>query len=112
MNDELTKELLSILRAMKDGAPQAWQSLVEQRSTYCLTMGWACLVIALGGIAAGWAGVRLFQRGLREENENRQVAGALCFVIFLISFTISFIEGAKCFAEGLAPLGRVLEAIR
>lgn len=112
MNEELTKELLSILRAMKDGAPQAWQSLVEQRSTYCLTMGWACLVIALGGIAAGWAGVSLFRRGLREEKEDPQIAGAAFFLIFLVSFTISFIQGAEFFAEGLAPLGRVLEAIR
>lgn len=34
MNEELQRELLSILRTMKDGSPAVWHELVAQRSGY------------------------------------------------------------------------------
>lgn len=127
MNEELQKELLSILRAMKDGAPHAWQTLVEQRSTYCLTLGIVCLLIAAAGVFAVLRGLRMCRKAAEVPTEYinyssikemttaatfQMISGIVIGVAGLISVGIGAGEGINNLAEGLAPLGRVLEALR
>jgi hypothetical protein len=127
VNEELQKELLSILRAMKDGAPVAWQELVAQRSSYCLTMGVACAALACAGIAGLWFGVRLALRGgdvpldyYEYSSIKTMKTSAVLKVAFGLgaalagAIALGVGVGNACFfiAEGIAPLGRMLEVLR
>lgn len=117
MNEELTKELLSILRAMKDGAPHAWQTLVEQRSSYCLTHMAGDLILAFVGLVIAlvclYFGTR--SRWWDDDYEPQSPVPIIFFGIALCGLIAAGVNLAAAIphaAEGMAPLGRVLEAIR
>lgn len=112
MNEELQKELLSILRAMKDGAPHDWQTLVDQRSTYCLTIGGFCVAVVLASLALGIFGRSILLRGIAKNNEDAVISGIVCLAVSVIAGSVAFFKAMGMVAEGLAPLGRVLEALR
>lgn len=117
MNEELTKELIAILRAMKDGAPDAWRVLVEQRSTYCLTMAGGDAFLTFLGLIAFVVGLVMFTRPRfwDDEWEPKSPAVILSAVVGLVGLLVLGVnvqDSIAHFAEGMAPLGRILEAIR
>jgi len=115
MDEELKKELLSILRAMKEGAPGAWQELVAQRSDYCLTLGIANIIVCLIAFICFRIGVSGFKRVHKEnitENEVFLAFYGAMTAISIIAMITAFANGIPYLAEGLAPLGRILEFIR
>lgn len=115
MDEELKKELISILRAMKEGAPGAWQELVAQRLAYCLTLGIANLIVCLIAFVCFRLGVSGFKRVHKEniaENEIFLACYAAITAISIITMAATLVHGIPYLAEGLAPLGRILEFIR
>ncbi len=115
MDEELKKELISILRAMKEGAPGAWQELVAQRSTYCLTLGIANLIVCLIAFVCIRIGISGFKRVHKENIAENEIFLALYgIMIGLSTFTIlmTLTHAITYLAEGFAPLGRILEFIR
>lgn len=118
MNEELQKELLAILRSMREGAPDAWHELVAQRSTYCLTTGISMLAISVIVGIIGAALVWACRKGPFDEPGSytlltRQAAGMIvgCTTMLCAGLVIGT-SVIPMLAEGFAPLGRVLEAIR
>lgn len=117
MNEELQREIVSILRAMKDGSPDAFKVLVEQRSLYCWSqaiLGGLMLVAAFVLYrCARWAAGRVAKLG----GPDDEAAGPL--VLAVVVLTLGCLIACGCgighiFAipEAIAPLGRVLEVIR
>lgn len=109
MNEELKRELLSLLREIKSVAPGSWQLLVEQRASYCWAVAIMCLIIAIAAAVVG----RLMIASARkvEDSIDREFATPIAWAFCLCAFIPLGISVAYI-AEGLAPLGRVLEAIR
>lgn len=54
MNEDLQKELISILRELKNGAGPAWQALVEQRGGYYLMLALGLFALACIGALLSW----------------------------------------------------------
>lgn len=131
MNEELQKELLSILKAMKDGAPGAWQELVSQRSTYCFTIAFTLLFMTLISILTLWKSLKATKLALQAPKENYRERSwdqhtqvfskntIFELTISLVLAAISAIVILVCLAniwywiaEGVAPLGPMLGALR
>lgn len=115
MNEELQKELLSILRAMKDGAPVAWQELVAQRSSYCLTLGILDTLASVALLFVSWLLSRI-SRGIAKRQgsdvDDWVPSAALAVLAFALGAYWFFRVSVPAIAEGIAPLGRMLEVIR
>jgi len=115
MNEEIQKELLSILRAMKDGAPNAWRELVEQRAAYCMISGLSWLVINVLLMLVGATMAWRCRKGPFEAdctltvNAGGVAAGAIMVIIATAALSCAVVP---MLAEGMAPLGRVLEMLR
>ena len=115
MNEELQKELLAILRAMKDGAPVAWQELVAQRSSYCLTLGILDTLASVALLFVSWQLSRIARRiGKRpgSDPDDWVAPAAFAVVAFVLGAFWFFRVSVPAIAEGIAPLGRMLEVIR
>jgi hypothetical protein len=120
VNEELHKELLSILRAMKDGAPGTWQALVEQRSAYCMTSAMFSLLLAAVGlvtaiVATGWARRSMQAIDRNAIGDSREIAmiGQGVFAAIAYGFAAGMlVAGLSTLTEAMNPLGRMLEAIR
>lgn len=116
MNEEFQKELLAILRAMKDGAPDAFNVLVQQRATYCLTVGCSMLGLALLLLSGGLVAMTRM-RGCSFSASDYDGPSARFFLVmvgFMAAIGGLILAGHQVtmLAEGFAPLGRVLEALR
>lgn len=96
MDTELQKELLAILREIKNGAPGAWSMLVEQRLTYCLTMA-VCLTTL--GLCIGIVGWRAITAGFRRSDTDAWEGASLPLVLV----------GAGMAAAGMIVLGHTIE---
>jgi hypothetical protein len=105
MNEQLQKELLDILRALKDGASPAWQVLVEQRSTY---HGVSALLTFLAALLLAAVAVRGARWALRTDDEPGQICGTLLAVASGVCALIAFINGIRDLPTYFAPLGQVL----
>lgn len=109
MNEELQKELLSILREIKTGAPGAWQTLVEQRSAYCWAIAVMCIIISITIVIMS---VLARKSALKiESSSDREFAVGLTWALTLAAF-IPFLISMPYIAEGIAPLGKVLEILK
>jgi len=114
MNEELQREIISILRAMKEGSPDAFRVLVEQRSLYCwgqAILGVLILILAIILFRIGkWASGKV---ALSEREEE----GPFIFLVVMCSIGCIFSFGygfnlILSIPEALAPLGRVLEIMK
>lgn len=112
MNEEFQKELLEILRTIKDGTPETFQMLLDQRITYL----WACIgVNAVGAIISGilvWLFLRMFQKSQsddcvsdQEAKEMISVIGSILFAVILLATLVVAITNLP---DAIAPLGKVL----
>lgn len=113
MNEELQREIVNILRAMKDGSPDAFRVLVEQRSIYCCGQA----IVAAAGFVVGVMVLWLSSKGTcRHYNPAGPTVGTLLGIAGCIVGVVLTIAGAVHFAsflpEAIAPLGRVLEMMR
>lgn len=109
MNEQLQKELLDILRSLKDGASPAWQVLVEQRSAYA----WASFSIyALMAVAAVLGCIWTVRVSLRwagkpdagDELAAPIIASAVLGLMAIICAPLA----ANWLPRAVAPLGEVL----
>lgn len=116
MNEELQRELVNILRAMKDGSPDAFRVLVEQRSMYCWGQAVLGVLMLVGTfvlfLCAKWAAKKLAPLDSGDE-----AAGPLFLstVVLSVGCVITCAFGIKhifVIPEAIAPLGRVLEVMR
>lgn len=117
MNEELQRELVNILRAMKDGSPDAFRVLVEQRSLYCwgqAVLGVLMLVAAyILYLCAKWSAKKL--AALPSADDDAAGPLVLSLVVLGIGCIIACGFGVKyifAIPEAIAPLGRVLEMMR
>lgn len=113
MNEELQREIVNILRAMKDGSPDAFKVLVEQRSLYCWGQFAFGVVLTIASAALLLVCVKMAARVMKAAGDGDAyffaslvaglagIAGGLAGVIHLSSVS-----------EAIAPLGRVLEILR
>lgn len=126
MNEELQKELLNILRSIKEGSPTAWQALVDQRSDYYIFCGIGNIIFCIFSMILIFLGVKYCLKSAKEPI-TRDIYGIKrmtelantysCFgVIFSVAGAIMFFITApltiSCFAKGVAPLGEVLDILR
>lgn len=116
MNEEFQRELLSILRAMKDGAPDAWGVLVQQRVTYALVHA-ALFLIAAGACAIMvrrcWRmAAPELRKNILQQQEGPLFAGAIFALAFCAGGIACGCLGCSWLAEAVAPLGRVMERLR
>lgn len=125
MNEELQRQLLAILKELKDGASPAWQMLVEQRAGYYTWNGWLHLAFALLLVVAGWLCVIAGRKTVRitinkvEDSIDRGALVALVITLAVsgaLTFTISAIVLASNafddIARGAFPLGELIGSIR
>ena len=115
MDPDLKNELLAILREMREGAPGAWQILVEQRASYCLMTGWVAFGIAALAMIAMVATIVWGSK--RRLTLPGDLTAAGCTVALVTAACLGVVafcatEATQRLAEGFAPLGRVLEALR
>lgn len=116
MNEELQRELVSILRAMKDGSPEAFKVLVEQRSLYC----WANVAVGLMFVLASVVLALVCAKASKRlwyhiDNDIDDATPLLMTLISAGAAVFAFVVGESGLAhlpEALAPLGRVLEVLR
>jgi hypothetical protein len=112
MNEELQKELLSILRSIQTGAPDAFSILIQQRAEYCSVRTTFSAFYALVGLVLIGAAAYFTKRALREECEGAQVgfvAAALSLGLTgLIVTGVNLEQIGYYYAQAKAPLGQVL----
>lgn len=117
MNEELMREIVSVLRVMKDGSPAAWEALLQQRVAYC----WMCAVPSLlAAVACAWmaskswkiAAPELRKDHLLEQSDTPMFGGIIGAILFSAGTILFAVVGVACAAEAVAPLGRVLEVLR
>jgi roadblock/LC7 domain-containing protein len=118
MNEEIQKELLAILRAMKDGAPDAWSVLVDQRASYCLTLGvaralYAVMAAIVFAVAVKWTKA-VFSKTYDGLGCPDPVVMGPAFLALgaAVAFCVNLGFATDNFSEAFAPLGRVLEMLR
>lgn len=109
MNEQLQKELLDILRSLKDGASPAWQVLVEQRSAYAWASFaiYALLAVAavIGCICLALVAVRWSEKkGSGDEVAAPIVASVALGLMAIICAPLA----ANWLPRAVAPLGEVL----
>lgn len=119
MNEDLQRELLEIIRALKAGASPAWQVLVEQRAAYCMAAFWAGMVkvgIALAVLAAAvltaWRPLVRLSDKAPLGDVVRVIVGGLLLLAGLIALASCLTSALERLPEAIAPLGRVLEVLR
>lgn len=110
MNEELQKEIISILRSMKEGSPEAFNFIVEQRSLYCWSHVALSILLFIGSAIFFFICLRFLGKPHKEEiyaHVFTVITGSASFVMFL-----GGIIHMEYISEAIAPLGRVLEALR
>lgn len=117
MNEELQREIVNILRAMKDGSPDAFKVLVEQRSMYCWSQAILGALMLVGALVlflcAKWAAKKL--AALPSADDEATGPLFLSAVVLSVGCIITCAFGIKhifAIPEAIAPLGRVLEMMR
>lgn len=115
MNEELKREVINILRTMKDGTPDSFQFLIEQRVLYFyaqVLFGVACIVCSyiLYRIARAAA---IKSEMAKYENDRTMLAIAAIFIG--LWSVVAMIRAMICLSylpEAIAPMGRVLEILK
>lgn len=108
MNEELQKELLAILRELKDGTGPAWQVLVEQRGGYLLTLGFGQMAACLALVAVfAWL-VRVAKRVDWDHSVEGSVGVGLGVVATGIGASVFGGFAINSLAAGAFPLGQLL----
>lgn len=113
MDTDLQKELLAILRELKNGAPDAWRVLVEQRSTYCFTVALGMVIFSSVLGLIGW---RLITEGSKRDAAETNVSsqgglGSGMMFIGAVTILVSFVcagVSISWWAAYAAPLGQLL----
>lgn len=105
MNEQLQKELLDILRSLKDGASPAWQVLVEQRSAY---HGVSALLMFLAAALFAVVAVLGARYAHNSDDEGPQIAGAGTAAIAAVAAFVFLAVGIRDLPTYFAPLGQVL----
>lgn len=119
MDEDLKQELLSILRELKNGTPEAFQALVDQRVTYLWARVWThglvgVLCVALVACCL-W---RLWKEGKRADwdvNAMNPATTILAFGAILVFGFASFTNlgiAACAIPDAIAPLGHILGMLR
>ena len=110
--DELQKELLAILRELKEGASPAFQEIVAQRSDYCMVVAITASIAFIGAATLlAWV-IRVAPRVGWDEPNGKNVPVLLMGISASVVSVNSFCVAAENWAEAAAPLGRVLEMLR
>jgi hypothetical protein len=114
MNEELMKQLVEILKQLKDGTPGAWQELVHQRQLYCFSSGASLLLFSL---ILGIIGVFLGKKGVKMYNDSGRgyddtyMFFAFGWAIAAIGSLVTLVCGGESIINGIAPLGQVLSKL-
>lgn len=108
MNEELQRQILEALRDLRSGAPGAFQTLVEQRSTYalvCAMSGIALAAISFALAAIAWrAASRAEARG---SDDDASAIGFGCLLMAALGL-VSLIVTVSWLPTWAAPLGGLL----
>ena len=108
MNSDLQKELLSILQSLKDGTPQAFDMLVQQRVLWCWTIVTICAIAAFGSALVSWR----FFKASSEDGRSDGEALAIGSVVAAVAMLAALVIGLANIPDAVAPLGGVLGALR
>jgi len=119
MNEELQKQMLEILKAMKEGVNPAWQELIQQRGTYCTSIGichtslaFLCIILMIALFAGADKNLEKDARGyLTDFGFAKAVSKISLAVVLFVVVGESMPKGFANLAEGAAPLGRLIEML-
>lgn len=105
MNEQLQKELLDILRSLKDGASPAWQVLVEQRSAY---YGVSALLMFMAAALFACVAVLGARYAHNSDGGDAQFAGGMAAAASSLLAIVFLAVAIHDLPTYFAPLGQVL----
>ncbi len=114
MNEELQRQVVAILKALREESPQVFNRIIQDRLDYCWVHAGSQILITTIMIAIG---LYIFTRfkGQVPFTDDGPTERGLCAVIGIIVITFSFVIGminiTDYVSQAIAPLGTVIGAL-